>query len=117
MQGRTQQAPLKPEFQAVWEANQKDQAAGGQGGDPTYGCLAPGMPRIMTPYGEMEIVVTPETTHILIEHIHDSRRIFTDGRVWPKDYIDPTFQGYSIGKSIDTTRERRYETLAGETRH
>jgi hypothetical protein len=75
------------------------------------------MPRIMTPYVEMEIVVTPETTHILIEHIHDSRRIFTDGRSWPKDYIDPTFQGYSIGKWIDTTGEGRYDTLEVETRY
>ena len=33
----------------------------------------------------MEIVVTPATTHILIEHIHDVRRIFTDGRDWPTD--------------------------------
>ena len=46
----------------------------------------------------MEIVVTPETTHILIEHIHDSRRIYTDGRDWPADmYDDPQFAGYSIG--------------------
>jgi hypothetical protein len=117
IQGRPQQAPLKPEFQAIWEANVKDQAAGGQGGDPTYGCLAPGMPRIMTPYGEMEILITPETTHILIEHIHDSRRIFTDGRDWPKDYIDPTFQGYSIGKWSDTDGDGRYDTLEVETRY
>jgi hypothetical protein len=117
IQGRPQQAPLKPEFQAIWEANLKDQAAGGQGGDPTYGCLAPGMPRIMTPYGEMEIVITPQTTHILIEHIHDSRRIFTDGRDWPKDYIDPTFQGYSIGKWFDTDGDGRYDTLEVETRY
>ena len=25
----------------------KEQAAGGQEGDPTYTCLAPGMPRVM----------------------------------------------------------------------
>jgi len=116
-QGPAQRAPLKPEFQAVLEANMKDQAAGGQGGDPTYTCLSPGMPRIMTPYGTMEIVITPETTHILIEHIHDSRRIFTDGRDWPKDYIDPTFQGYSLGKWIDTDGDGRYDTLEVETRH
>src|SRR5713101_4654663 len=116
-QGRPQQAPLKPEFQAIWEANMKDQAAGGQGGDPTYTCLSPGMPRIMNPYGTMEIVITPETTHILIEHIHDSRRIFTDGRAWPNDYIDPTFQGYSLGKWLDTDGDDRYDTLEVETRH
>jgi hypothetical protein len=116
-QGRPQQPPLKPEFMAQWEASLKDQAEGGQGGDPTYGCLSPGMPRIMVPYGDMEIVVTPETTHILLEHIHDSRRIFTDGRDWPKDFIDPTFQGYSIGKWFDTDGDGRYDTLEVETRY
>jgi hypothetical protein len=65
----------------------------------------------------MEIVITPETTHILVEHIHDSRRIFTDGRDWPKDYIDPTFQGYSIGKWSDTDGDGRYDTLEVETRY
>jgi hypothetical protein len=100
-QGLAQKAPLKPEFQAVLEANLKDQAEGGQTGDPTYTCLAPGMPRVMNPYGEMEIVITPDTTHILLEHIHDSRRIFTDGRGWPPDEIEPTFQGFSLGRWID----------------
>jgi hypothetical protein len=117
IQGLAQQAPLKPEFQAILEANIRDQAAGGQGGDPTYTCLSPGMPRIMNPYGAMEIVITPETTHILIEHIHDSRRIFTDGRGWPKNYIDPTFQGYSLGQWRDTDGDGRYDTLEVETRY
>src|SRR5262245_53237150 len=85
-----QEAPLTPEYQAIFEANLKDQAAGGQGIDPTYTCLSPGMPRITNMYDPMEIVVTPGTTHILSQHIHDSRRIYTDGRDWPKG-VDPTF--------------------------
>ena len=71
----------------------------------------------MNPYGEVEFVITPETTHILIEHIHDSRRIFTDGRDWPKEYVDPTFQGYSIGHWSDTDGDGRYDTLDVETRN
>src|SRR5215470_20177912 len=35
-QGRPQQAPLTAEYQAVFEASLADQAAGGQGNDPTY---------------------------------------------------------------------------------
>jgi hypothetical protein len=65
----------------------------------------------------MEIVITPETTHILIEHIHDSRRIFTDGRRWPTEYLDPTFQGYSLGTWLDTDGDGRFDTLEVETRH
>src|SRR5262249_20509609 len=69
---RGQEAPLTAEYQAIYEANLADQAQGGQGIDPTYRCLSPGMPRVMHAYSPMEIVVTPKTTHILIEHIHDS---------------------------------------------
>ena len=93
-----------------------DQKDGGQGNDPTYTCISPGMPRIMSVYDPMEIVITEKTTHILIQHVHDSRRIFTDGRDWPKQ-IEPSFAGYSIGKWIDTNGDGRYAVLEIETRH
>ena len=113
--GPAQQAPLTPEAQAVLKASMDDQAKGGQGNYPTSICLSPGMPRVMTPYGAMEFVITPETIHIFIEHVHDSRRIFTDGRNWPKD-MSPTLQGYSIGKWLDTDGDGRFDTLEVETR-
>ena len=99
--GRGQQAPLTPEATAIMEASMADQAKGGQGNYPTYTCLSPGMPRIMTPYGMMEMLITPDTIHVLLEHVHDSRRIYTDGRDWPSN-VTPTLQGYSIGKWLDT---------------
>jgi len=108
-------APLTSEYRAIFEANVKDQREGGQGTDPTYICLAPGMPRVMNAYGPFEIVVTPNTTHILMDHIHDSRRIFTDGREWPKE-IEPSFAGYSIGKWVDEDGDGRYDVLVVETR-
>jgi para-nitrobenzyl esterase len=43
------------------------------------------------------------------------RRIFTDGRDWPKE-IEPTFAGYSIGKWIDEDGDGRYDVLEVETR-
>src|SRR5258707_9671254 len=110
--GRLQEAPLTAEYQAIYEANLADQASGGQGVDPTYRCLSPGMPRIMHAYSPMEIVVTPDTTYILIEHIHDSRRIHTDGREWAEDMdANPMFAGYSIGKWIDEDGDGRYDVL------
>jgi hypothetical protein len=114
--GPGQQAPLTPEYQAIFEANLADQAAGGQGLDRDYTCNSPGMPRATNGYGQMEVVVLPATTYILIQHIHDDRRIFTDGRDWPPE-IEPTFLGYSIGKWIDTDGDGRYDTLEVETRH
>jgi hypothetical protein len=115
IQGWKQEPPLTPAAAAVLNASLADQAAGGQGGDPTYTCKSPGMPRIMTAYDPMEIVVTPETIHVFIEHIHDNRRIYTDGRDWPK-LIEPSFAGYSIGRWIDSKGSGRYDLLAVETR-
>ena len=113
--GRGQEAPLKPEFQAFLEASLAEQRTGGQGGDPTYTCLSPGMPRIMNNYEGAEFVITPDTTHVLMEHIHDSRRIYTDGRAWPA-YIEPSFNGYSIGKWIDEGGTGRFNVLEVESR-
>src|SRR5207244_2240679 len=53
--GRGQQAPLTPEYQAVFEANLRDQAGGGQGNDSTRVCLPNGMPRAMSAYEPLEI--------------------------------------------------------------
>jgi hypothetical protein len=113
--GRGQQAPMKPEFLAVLDASLADQRAGGQGGDPTYTCLSPGMPRIMNNYEGAEFVITPETVHVLMEHIHDSRRIYTDGRAWPA-FIEPSFNGYSIGKWVDDGNTGQYNVLEVESR-
>jgi hypothetical protein len=113
--GRGQQAPLTAEYEAIFEANLKDQAAGGQGSTSTYKCLSPGMPRVTNAYGETEFVVTPATTFILMDHILDDRRIFTDGRDWPAE-LEPTLLGYSIGKWIDSRGAGRYDVLEVETR-
>src|SRR6267378_3997813 len=113
---REQQAPLTEEYKAFHAASLAEQRTGGQGNDPTYTCLAPGMPRIMNVYDPMEIIVTPETTYILIQHVHDSRRIFTDGRDFPAN-AEPAFAGYSIGKWIDADGDGRFDTLEVETRN
>jgi hypothetical protein len=113
--GRGQQAPLTPEYQAIFEAGLADLDAGGPGIDPAYTCLPHGMPRLMSVYNTMEIIPTPETTYILIGHVQERRRIYTDGRSWP-ERIDPTFAGYSIGQWIDTDGDGRYDALEVETR-
>ena len=116
--GRGQQAPLTPEYKAIHEASLADQANGGQGNWPSGArCMPPGMPASMNIYGEMEIVVLPEVTHILLNHNSGfHRRIYTDGRDWPKE-VEPSFQGYSIGKWIDEDGSGRFNVLEVETRH
>jgi len=114
--GRGQQAPLTAEYEAIFQANLNDQAAGGQGIVPWVDCIANGMPAIMTVFQPMEIVVTPDITYIMIDQVHDSvRRVYTDGRDWPSD-IEPAFDGYSIGRWIDADASGRYGALEIETR-
>jgi hypothetical protein len=91
-----------------------DQAAGGQGEERHGYCIPLGMPRVMTVVYPMEIVITPKTTYILTDN-SEPRRIFTDGREWPKE-IEPSFNGLSIGKWVDEDANGRYTTLEIETR-
>jgi len=114
-QGRGQQVPLTPEFQKVFEEGLADQAAGGQGNDPTYTCIPDGMPRVMNVIFPMEIVVTPNTTYMMIEYLTQLRRIYTDGRDFPADF-EPSFTGYSIGRWVDPDASGRYQALQVETR-
>src|SRR5437764_2335470 len=98
---RGEAPPLTPEYRAIHESNIADRRAGGQGIDAMWRCFPPGMPRQMHVYSPMEIVITPKTAYVLIDHIHDDRRIYTDGRDWPNEDIDPLFSGHSIGKWLD----------------
>jgi hypothetical protein len=110
-----EEAPLTPEFQAIYEANLKDQAEGGQGTDPTFTCIPDGMPRAMNVIFPMEIIIKPATTYIAIEYLQMFRRIYTDGREFPED-TDTSFMGYSIGKWVDTDGDGRFDELHVETR-
>ena len=114
-----QKAPLTPEYQAVNDAQLADQAAGGQGNWPSSFCIPQGMPAIMNLYDPMEIVVTQDTTYILISHVNNSyRRIYTDGRDWPAEgTVEPSYAGYSIGKWVDTSGSGHYDVLEVETRN
>jgi hypothetical protein len=116
---RKQEAPLKPEYYARFLASIKDQDEGGQGLDMAYSCRPPGMPRMMSGIARMEFLIAPDLTRILYDrNDYAPRRIYTDGRDWPKfNPDDTTFPGYSIGKWVDTDGDGRYDELQVETRH
>ena len=113
--GLGQQAPLIPEYKAMLEASIKDQLEGGQGLDARVTCITNGMPRIMTFIRPVEFIILPKVTYIHYENIMP-RRIYTDGRDWPKDE-EPTFVGYSIGKWVDEDGDGKYDVLEVETRN
>jgi hypothetical protein len=114
---RAQQAPMKPDYRTLHEASMADQDAGGLGLDTAYRCIPQGMPRQMSGVSPMEFIISPQVTHVLFEVMSiTTRRIYSDGRDWPKD-VEPTFAGYSIGHWIDTKSSGRYDTLEIETRY
>ena len=114
--GLGQQAPLTAEAKALLAASMADQAEGGLGNTVEHArCSAAGMPFMMVAFHPLEFVVMPDVTYILIADFDPLRRIFTDGRDWPKE-IEPTFQGYSIGRWIDEDGTGRFNVLEVETR-
>jgi hypothetical protein len=113
--GLGQQAPLKPKYQKMLEDSMADQKAGGQGLDTRYTCITNGMPRVMGVIFPIEFVILPKLTYINFEAFMP-RRIYTDGRDFPKD-DEPSFMGYSIGKWLDEDKDGRFDTLEVETRN
>jgi hypothetical protein len=116
-EGLGQQAPLTNEYRAIYEADLADQAAGGPGNNwPGATCRGHGMPAVMAVFQPMEIVVAPEVTYVMPNDVHVYvRRIYTDGREWPKT-IEPSFLGLSHGKWIDEDGDGRFDVLEIETR-
>jgi hypothetical protein len=113
--GLRQQAPLTPEYQAVFEGNLKTTASGGQEYNPQVNCIPAGMPRVMIAYDQLELIITSDVTYIRSDHLGENRRIYTDGRDWPERFT-PKFEGYSIGHWVEPDGEGRYGALEVETR-
>jgi hypothetical protein len=114
--GNGQQAPLTPEYQAILDTSIADQEKGGLGNSAAHVlCGGAGMPFMMIAFRPLEFVITPGTTYVLIADYDALRRIFTDGRDWPAE-IEPTLQGYSIGRWIDEDGDGKFDVLEVETR-
>src|SRR4051812_6011139 len=108
--GKYQEAPLTPEYEKIFNDNVAAQERGDFFDWRGAKCQGFGMPLIMYPFVPIEFVITPETTYVIIDWVEHTRRIYTDGREWPKE-ISPTLVGYSIGKWLDTTGDGQYDTL------
>jgi hypothetical protein len=112
--GLKQEAPLTPQYQAIYETNLEAVKFGDEGYNAHSRCIPAGMPRMMLAYEPLELIITPQTTYIR-DYFNEFRRIYTDARTWPA-HITPTFNGYSIGQWHDEDGAGRYDTLTIETR-
>ena len=113
--GKGQNAPLTAEYEKVLEANLRSQEEGGFGEWRGSYCYGFGMPLIAYGFQPMEIIVTPETTYLQVNWVEHVRRVFTDGRDWPKE-IPETLTGYSIGRWVSSSNDGHYDVLEVETR-
>ena len=110
-----QDAPLTPEYRAIYEASIKREADGGVEADPARRCIPAGFPRVMMAPRPMEIVIMPGATFFMIQEFNTLRRVYTDGRKFPADF-ELSYTGYSIGAWHDTNGSGRYDLLTIETR-
>jgi hypothetical protein len=84
------EAPIRPEAMEILRQRKQTDFP------PTH-CLPTGIPFGALVSEPIKIVQTPRLTIILFEG-EDPRQIYTDGRVLPKEFEQPAWLGYSVGK-------------------
>jgi len=104
--GLRQEAPLTEEYKVIHAESMADQKEGGQGNDPTYTCIGPGMPRIMSVYDPLEIVITENTTHMLMPHLHRRAQLAGVHRAELRRLLDRKMARYRRGWPLRHARNR-----------
>jgi hypothetical protein len=94
--------PLKPEFKAAWDAEQKKINEANAAGEPiatgyTH-CIPDGMPAMMMAMFPMEVLQTPRQTTIIQEAYNQVRRIYLNDTLPAVEDAEPGFWGHSTGK-------------------
>jgi len=96
--GRELILPYRPDWEARYEARQKEYAALPDTlspPDPTITVCSWGFPRMELGPANFEITITPEETMIVFDP-SEIRHIYTDGRPHPA-HLKPSPQGHTIG--------------------
>ena len=88
---KPEEAPLRPAAVEVMR-----QRAGRD--IPSSGCLPIGVPLNSLLSEPIKIIESPRLTAILYEADDKYRQIYTDGRALPKEFDQPAWLGYSVGK-------------------
>src|SRR5581483_8548591 len=93
--------PLKPQYLASWEAQQKAAKEADARGQPLYTdyvkCLPDGMPSMMLAMFPMEVLQTPGQVTIVQEAYNQVRRIYLDEKQVPLEDAEPGYWGHSVG--------------------
>ncbi len=93
--------PLKPEYLASWQAQQKAAREADARGEPLYTdyvkCLPDGMPTMMLAMFPMEVLQTPGQVTIVQEAYNQVRRIYLNEKQTPIEDAEPGYWGHSVG--------------------
>jgi hypothetical protein len=94
--------PLKPEFKAEWEAQQKLVREANARGAPIAthytACIPDGMPAMMMAMFPMEVLMTPRQVTVIQEAYNQIRRIYLDDALPAVEDAEPGFWGHSAGR-------------------
>jgi hypothetical protein len=93
--------PLKPEFQAAFDAERKKIDDANKRGEPLANgythCLPDGMPTMMMAMFPMEVLQTAGQITIIQEAYNQVRRIYLNQQLPAIDDAEPGFWGHSVG--------------------
>ena len=94
--------PLKPEYKAAWEAEQKKINAANAAGEPiatgyTH-CIPDGMPAMMMAMFPMEVLQTPRQITFIQEAYNQVRRVYLNDTLPAVEDAEPGFWGHAVGK-------------------
>lgn len=87
-------APMMPWAAKVFEERQANHGKD----NPESRCMPQGVPYASTLPYPFEILNVPGKTVMLYEMYSLRREIFTDGRELPKEFLSPSWMGYSVGQ-------------------
>jgi len=87
--------PMQPWAEALFKERAEKNLGGGR---PSERCLPHGIPDAMLPGALFKFIETPGVTLLLYEEFNHYRQIFTDGRAFPENDLQPAWLGYSVGR-------------------
>ena len=88
--------PHAAEFAAAVKKRDETLKRGELVDDASTRCLPEGMPTIMGAIYSLEFVQTPKQLFVLAEFLTQTRRIYIDEAMPPKEEIFPSYNGYSV---------------------
>ena len=93
--------PLKPQYLAAWQAEQKAAKEADERGQPLFTdyvkCLPDGMPAMMVAMFPMEVLQTPGQITLVQEAYNQIRRIYLNEKQIPIEEAEPGYWGHSVG--------------------